>query len=154
MRPDCAEFDLLSAYVDNETTAMEAKTLELHLAGCRECREELEILRDTKDMTAAPARRAPADLTALLVAQAQAARAEALEAQRTRFPGWAAGLAAAASRVVWVGVRGAAQPSIPLSALIAAHERPAGAALTVHDQVRSASVYSGLVRPASSDARS
>ncbi|MCI0439971.1 MAG: zf-HC2 domain-containing protein [Chloroflexi bacterium] len=38
---------LLSAYIDDETTELEASRVEAHLAVCAECRAELESLRDT-----------------------------------------------------------------------------------------------------------
>jgi anti-sigma factor RsiW len=37
--------DLLAAYLDDEATSEERVQIEAHLAGCRDCRRELEALR-------------------------------------------------------------------------------------------------------------
>lgn len=146
---NCDESELISAYIDNELTDGEISTLELHLEGCRACREDVEEIRETKLVTAgAPTRRAPADLTALLIAQANAARAAETERRRTGFPAWAGGLAAAATMVIWVGVRHSSPPAaIPMETLLAAHHRPVGGDL--HAAVRSAAVYSDALKRSS-----
>lgn len=149
---DCKEAELISGYIDNELSGRERSSLELHLNGCRACREELRDLREMKElMSAAPLMRAPADLTESLLAEAAAVRRASEEKRRMRFPVWAAGLAAAASFVVWVGVRQPTpQQPISLDHLVSAHHRPSGG--SIHDRLHDGSVYSNGAKGAS-DAR-
>jgi anti-sigma factor RsiW len=65
-------FDDLSAYLDQELSAGDARRVEAHLRTCAQCRRELESLRYTMQMVQAlPSLRAPRSFT---LSDAQAAR--------------------------------------------------------------------------------
>src|SRR5437868_6264348 len=65
-------FNDLSAYLDQELSAADARRVEAHLRSCAQCRRELETLRYTMQMVQAlPSVRAPRSFT---LSDAQAAR--------------------------------------------------------------------------------
>jgi len=41
--------ELLAAYLDNEVTAAQRRQIEAHLAGCRQCQQELTALKKAQD---------------------------------------------------------------------------------------------------------
>lgn len=49
---NCKERDSLTAYLDGELTAAEARILRAHIAECAECRAEIELLRRSYDALA------------------------------------------------------------------------------------------------------
>lgn len=55
MTPACADQELLlNAFIDGELDAANTAELEVHVVGCRACREELERLRSVHDALAMP----------------------------------------------------------------------------------------------------
>ncbi len=67
----------LQAYVDGQLSLSEARVVQAHLDACAACREDLAMLRQVDDALAAlPVLEEPADFTARVMAQVQAAEAE------------------------------------------------------------------------------
>lgn len=129
---NCDKMDeLLSALVDDELDAREARVVERHLQGCRECRQKAKVLAAMKGAAKRAGRvEAPADLKEALLAQAR--RRAPAPAPRTAFalPGYRAGFAAAfAAAVAMVAVLASRGPeeTIPVDFMLAAHN---GYALT------------------------
>lgn len=85
--------EFFSDYLERTLDRPMAVTLEAHLAACRGCREDIEALRDTFfALETVPQVEPPADGAWQVLCRIQAARAEQLEAERARTPGFLAWL--------------------------------------------------------------
>jgi len=91
---NCKERDSLTAYLDGELTAAEARILRAHIAECAECRAEIELLRRSYDALAC--------LDEVSVPETLAPRIKARMRHRSVRPVFAfVGLAAAMALVVF-----------------------------------------------------
>lgn len=136
--------ELLSAYLDGETTVQESEQVQAHLLSCPDCRAELDHLTNTQSLTAeAPRMTAPPELLETLERQLASARGKRRPSGNRWF--LRSGLATAAAVALWVGIRGAAPEPISLEPLLAAHERCA-ADSTPWERLRSVAAYSAAVR--------
>jgi anti-sigma factor RsiW len=145
------ESELLSAYLDGETSAEEFNRVNSLLASSSEWRQELERLNATKvSLASAPRLTAPADLVATLLSHPAIARRNAkVSLWRRLFPEtrpWvlagSAGFAAMAF-AAWMMVSAPWAPqAIPLQPLLAAHARSVGGEPGLHGTLMAASSYS------------
>jgi anti-sigma factor RsiW len=129
------ESELISAFLDGALSAEEEQALREHISSCPPCREEHASLRATKSLLArAPRRAMPPDLVAQIEGRlARPFWKQVLDRLLPPLPVWApAGAFAAAAlvAVAWFGAhRAAADQSIPLEPLLAAHSRYTAEAL-------------------------
>jgi len=130
---------MLSAYLDGELMPDERPGIESHLALCGSCREELETLRNAKQVLAgAPRREIPPELIAKLEGRFLrpswwSVFKSSLLLPRVWVPAGAMGLVATLLLGVWIGWRQFRAPELlPLEALLAAHSRYVAEGLVSH----------------------
>ena len=129
------EDELISACLDGELSGEEAQAVREHISSCLSCREKHASLRATKSLLArAPRRAMPPELVAQIESRlARPLWKQALDRILPPMPvlipaGACAAVALAA--MAWFGARrGAADQSIPLEPLLAAHSRYTAEAL-------------------------
>lgn len=101
MRDRCADVEpLCSAWVDGALNQADRERVERHLRGCEACRDEVDGLRQVRELLRnLPVRRLPADVPVLAVPSAEPSHTAARPA-----PAWSGGQRVAAGVAVAVGL--------------------------------------------------